>query len=199
MKKVLGLACIAVLLCGLSVQATTSEPDGSIIVESVSSGKNYADYLESPTGWPNSWAASVAKSTADGLTGTGSRYNSTAAMGAWFEISPVLTANPLGEWELYVTTTSVGNTISRSTTGIVMTGATGLPATTDAFGTASFDDWALVGTFAKSDAGQVTIRFTEDDHDWRLYADGVKLVPVPEPATLILLVAGGLFLRRRRG
>jgi len=197
---------MAVVVCGMSVQATTIEPDGSVIVESRSGGKNFANYSENESVWPNAWSNSSAKSTAEGTTsGVGSRFNSSAGFGAWFAVAPELPANPLGMWEVYITTANMFEHQATSTeTAIEMSGASGLPSSTNAFDKdLSMDKWSLVGSFPMSDSGVVSVTFIETSHSGetsssRWIADGVKFVPVPEPATLAFLALGGLFMVRRR-
>ena len=172
------------------------------MVESRSGGQNFGDYLET-TVFPDGWSNSSAKSTAAGVTaGIGSRFNGTNAFGGAFEVSPTLpTAG--GTYEVYVTTTSASGAIT-ATTSVAATGGSGLPATTDAFGTSSQNAWALVGTLTL-DVGVTSpvVTFTEVTHTNRFYADAIlfaEVAAVPEPATLALAGAGmiGLMVAARR-
>lgn len=175
------------------------------IVESRTGGLNFADYAEHGGGFPDSWSNSTAKSTAPGVTaGIGSRFNSTAGFGGWFEVSPTLpTAG--GTYEVYVTVTSASGAIT-ATTDVATTGGTGLPTSTTAFSTAeSANTWGLVGTLTL-DPGTDTpiVRFTENQHSNRLYADAVlfaEMQVIPEPSTIALtclaLVGVACAARRR--
>jgi hypothetical protein len=175
------------------------------IVESRTGGLNFADYAEHGGGFPDSWTNSTAKSSAQGVTaGIGSRFNSTAGFGGWFEVSPTLpTAG--GTYEVYVTVTSASGAIT-ATTDVAATGGTGLPASTTAFSTAeSANTWGLVGTLTL-EAGVDTpiVRFTENQHSNRLYADAVlfaEMQVIPEPSTIALaglaLVGVACAARRR--
>lgn len=147
-----------------------------------------------------SWSNSSAKSTAPGLTGTGSRFNSSAEVGAYFEVKPTLpTAG--GKYGVYATVTHASGALA-VTAGVSATGGVGLPSTTDAFSTTGSagakpaNTWYLVGTI-DLDPGvtQPVIRFTENVNTGatsRFYGDGILFaeVAVPEPATLALAGMG---------
>lgn len=188
---------------------TTSLVTGELVlsetfVESRSGGQNFAAYSEHGGGWPDSWANSSAKSEAPGLTaGIGSRFNSTAGFGGWFEVSPLL-PEAGGVYDIYVSVTSGSGAIT-ATADITATGGTGLPATTTAFSTAeSADTWGYVGTLTLADGVETpTIRFAENTHSNRFYADGVAFVQaIPEPSTYAAIFGGlalaGAFVYRRR-
>ncbi len=65
-----------------------------------------------------------------------------------------------------------------------------------------FSRTVLIDTTDYANVGQeIQFRFGAwfyDDHGDIVYTDNWSLSYVPEPASLLLLVVGGLFLRRRR-
>ena len=191
------LTTIATTVSAAIIPGSLSET----IVESRSGGLNFADYAEHGGGFPDSWANSTAKSSAPGVTaGIGSRFNSTAGFGAWFEVSPTLPTTG-GIYEVYATTTSASGSIT-ATTAVAVTGGSGLPLETPAFGTTSQNAWALIGTL-KLDSGVDTpvVRFSEVTHSNRFYADAILFAEVvPEPATLALASMSmiGLVIAARR-
>lgn len=209
MKQSCVLVAIVLAMAGSVLQATTVEGDGSVIVESRTGGKNFADYSDTAaTVTNNSWQNSTAKSSAPGTTaGIGSRFQTNAFINtaAYFQASPTLPANPFGQWEVYITIPSGSSPAPTVTAGVTTIGATGLAATTTAFSNSGLNTWKLVGTIVL-DAGvnKPTVRFNEMEYtagaSYRLIADAVKFVPVPEPATLAFVAIGfcGVFIRRRR-
>jgi hypothetical protein len=213
LSKILMCTCalgggIAVVLDAQITSVVTGELALSeTFVESRSGGKNFAAYTEHGGGFPDTWSNSTAKSSAPGLTaGVGSRFNSNAGFGAWFQVSPTLpTAG--GTYEVYVTVTSGSGAISAPSFGVTVTGGSGLPATTGAFGVSASQPgnaWNLVGTLILSEGVSTpTIRFSEATHDNRFYADGVAFVEViPEPSTYAAIFGGlalmGALVYRRR-
>lgn len=182
-------------------------------VESRSGGKNFTAYSEGSPGFPNSWAVSSVKSSAPGTTpGIGSRFNSASGVGGsavWFQVAPTLpTAG--ATYDVYATvTTGSGNNLN-VTSNLVVTDATGLPASTNAFSVTPAQPgnlWNLIGTMTLA-AGDSTpiIRFEETANSpstSRFYADAIRFDEhfIPEPATFILAGLGLVsvaFAARRR-
>jgi|GEM_PF-580909 len=91
-----------------------------------------------------SWLNTTAKSTVPGLVAPGARYV-TSGDGRGIVIKPTL-AVPGGDYRVEITqNTGARNVSTDITVAISVTGASGLPATTEAFRAANSNRWVLVG------------------------------------------------------
>lgn len=168
-------ATLAATLSGLS----PAHADTVIVESRVAGGAVTGDppYKEISAGW----SSSSGKSSAPGLTGTGSRYtpvNPTPDPNQSFKVTPTLGVAG-GKYRVYVTHTGT-NASPDIVVGVTATNGSGLPATTDAFQAQFSNIWKQVGVL-QLDAGQTTPEVTFSyqsgtftDVNGRMYADGIK-------------------------
>ncbi|MEO7300833.1 MAG: immunoglobulin domain-containing protein [Verrucomicrobiota bacterium] len=126
---------------------------------------------------------STAKSTAGGLTGTGSRYATGGSGTPSCTFKPTLPASG-GTFDVYITHTPTSCS-SDITATIAQSGCSGLPSTTTAFrSTSGANSWTNVGRIVLNAGVTVpTLTFTYSsgtlDATSRMYGDAVKFVYVP--------------------
>lgn len=184
------LFAVAVIASGAVASIASAAIISETYVESRTGGKNFAAYSDSGDAFPNSWANSTAKSSASGTTGgIGTRFNSNVGAGGtatWFQVSPTLpTAG--GTYEVYATVPT-GGPYTLLTAGVnIVSGGSGLPATTNAFSLAG-NQWHLIGTLVlNSGVNNPTIRFYEHTHPTntgntsRFYADTIRFAEIGFP------------------
>ena len=127
---------------------------------------------------------STLKSSASGLTGTGSRYATSGT--PTFAVKPSL-AVAGGTYDVYVTQGSVSSISDDIVVAVNQSGCTGLPATTALFQEPGGNTWEYLGRM-KLNAGVATptLTFTYSSGSlkigWRMYSDASKYVFVPPPA-----------------
>ncbi len=131
-----------------------------------------------------SFADSTIKSSASGLTGTGSRY---AISGTpTFTVKPAL-AVAGGTYDVYVTQGSASSISDDIIVAVGQSGCSGLPATTTVFREPGANTWEYLGRM-KLNAGVTvpTLTFTYASGTlmtgYRMYSDATKYVFVPPPA-----------------
>ncbi|HXK85983.1 MAG TPA: PEP-CTERM sorting domain-containing protein [Phycisphaerae bacterium] len=214
-KSILVSLAVALLCSGAVYGAYVTEPDGSVIIESRNTGKNFSAY--SDFGFDDS-SGDV---RAPGCTATGSRYSSTTTYygprrQAIFSFTPDTTG-------LYDISLAWPSTAGQTDTAVVLYTGAMSGGDRDPWGNAgpsgvvqrttmdmyyknvgvwnlAFDDVELqAGTTYKVGiyGGHKSLNNPEDPTN-RVTAGAVMFTPVPEPTTLVLLAAGGLLLRRRR-
>ena len=215
-KSILVSLAVALLCSGAVYGAYVTEPDGSVIIESRNTGKNFSAYSDS--GFADS-ASGLA--TAPGCTANGSRYSGTTmyygpSRQAIFSFTPDTTG-------LYDISLAWPITPAQHNTAVVLYTGAMSGGDLDPWGNAgpsgvvqrttmdmyyknvgvwnlAFDDVTLqAGTTYKVGiyGGHKSLNNAEDPSN-RVVAGAAKFTPVPEPTTLVLLAAGGLLLRRRR-
>jgi uncharacterized lipoprotein YddW (UPF0748 family) len=129
---------------------------------------------------------STLKSTAAGLTGTGSRYAVSGTPA--FTVKPSL-AVAGGTYDVYITQGSAGSISDNLIVAVSQTGCTGLPATTTIFQESGGNSWELLGRMTLNVGVSVpTLTFTyasgtlDTSGNGRMYSDATKYVYVPPPA-----------------
>jgi hypothetical protein len=131
-----------------------------------------------------SFADSTLKSTASGLTGTGSRYATSGTPA--FTVKPSLPVAG-GSYDVYVTQGSASSISDDIVVAVSQSGCTGLPATTTLFQEPGGNTWEYLGRM-KLNAGVTTptLTFTFSSGTlmtgYRMYSDATKYVFVPPPA-----------------
>ena len=132
----------------------------------------------------SSFADSTLKSTAAGLTGSGSRY---AISGTpKFTVKPSLPI-PGGTYDVYVTQGSASSISDDIVVAVSQSGCSGLPATTTLFQESGGNTWEYLGRM-KLNAGvsAPTLSFTYAGGTlttgYRMYSDATRYVFVPPPA-----------------
>jgi len=184
---------LAMLAASTVLIAPTAFAD--FIVESRLGGQNYGKYSEA-----GGWGNSSGKSTVPDVTaGIGSRYGSTyrsvaGEKHAYFKADLAVA----GIYEVFATWGANAN--RKSNISHIITHKSG---TTEVLvdQSATANTWVSLGQFefnAGTDVGSVDVNNTKIDASGSMYADAVKWVLVPDPATLALLGTGALLLRRRR-
>ena len=168
-------ACV--LAGAVSVMAET------VIVESRLTGGTLNDnppYGEADGNWQNS----SVKSSAAGLSGTGSRWNTTA--GSSVTITPTL-ETPGGTYLVEVTFPGPNSQTADIVVSITQENCTGLPETTTAFQRAGANTWKRVGTLVLN-PGQTTpiIKFTHQSGALsatagRFYFDSIRFINASDP------------------
>lgn len=215
-KSILVSLAVALLCSGAVYGAYVTEPDGSVIIESRNTGKNFSAYSDS------GFADSSGDVGAPGCTATGSRYSGTTmyygpSRQAIFSFTPDTTG-------LYDISLAWPSTAGQTDTAVVLYTGASSGGDLDPWGNAgpsgvvqrttmdmyyknvgvwnlAFDDVTLqAGTTYKVGiyGGHVSLNNPAEDPTNRVVAGAAKFTPVPEPTTLVLLAAGGLLLRRRR-
>jgi hypothetical protein len=126
---------------------------------------------------------STLKSTAAGLTGTGSRY---AISG-----TPAVTVKPAlpaagGTYEVYITQGSATSISTNIIVAVGQSGCTGLPATTTLFQQSGGNTWEYLGRMRLNAGVTVpTLTFTYSGGTFgvgnRMYSDATKYVFIPPP------------------
>lgn len=214
-KSILVSLAVALLCSGAVYGAYVTEPDGSVIIESRNTGKNFSAYSDF------GFADSSGDVGAPGCTAKGSRYSGTTmyygpSRQAIFSFTPDTTG-------LYDISLAWTNTAGQTDTAVVLYTGASSGGDLDPWGNAgpsgvvqrttmdmyyknagvwnlAFDDVELqAGTTYKVGiyGGHKSLSNDEDPSN-RVAAGAVMFTPVPEPTTLVLLAAGGLLLRRRR-
>ncbi|HPU34803.1 MAG TPA: PEP-CTERM sorting domain-containing protein [Phycisphaerae bacterium] len=214
-KSILVSLAVALLCSGAVYGAYVTEPDGSVIIESRNTGKNFSAYSDF------GFADSSGDVGAPGCTATGSRYSGTTmyygpSRQAIFSFTPDTTG-------LYDISLAWPITPAQHNTAVVLYTGAMSGGDLDPWGNAGpsgvvqrttvnmhyvnanqwnlvFDDVELqAGTTYKVGiyGGYMSLNNDEDPSN-RVVAGAVMFTPVPEPTTLVLLAAGGLLLRRRR-
>lgn len=215
MRKFMVVSLAVALLCSGAAYGYTTEPDGSVIIESRNTGKNFSAYSDS------GFADSSGLAGAPGCTATGTRYSGTTiyfgpTRQAVFSFTPDATG-------LFDISLAWPSTAGQTDTAVVLYTGASSGGDLDPWGNAgpsgvvqrttmdmyyknvgvwnlAFDDVTLqAGTTYKVGiyGGHVSLNNPEDRTN-RVAAGAVMFTPVPEPTTLVLLAAGGLLLRRRR-
>lgn len=137
-----------------------------------------------------SFADSTVKSTAGGLTGTGSRYAVSGTPS--FTVKPSL-AVAGGTYDVYVTQASASSISDDIVVGVTQTGCAGLPTTTTIFRESGGNTWELLGRMTLNAGTNVpTLTFTYSSGtldalgNGRMYSDATKYVfiPPPQPPTI---------------
>jgi len=179
---------LAMLAASTVLIAPTAFAD--FIVESRSGGQNYGLYSE-----VGSWSNSSGKSTAPGVTpGIGSRYSSTLYSGRYANFA-FKAGEPTGLYEVFVTWGANANRRAGIEHKVYHTGGT-TSIYVDQSATAN--TWVSLGQFTLDTSSKVQIH-TYTGVSGSGYADAVKFVYIPEPATLAVLGLGAIAsLRRRR-
>jgi len=133
---------------------------------------------------------STLKSTAAGLTGTGSRYAVSGTPA--FSVRPSL-AVAGGTYDVSVTQGSAGSISDDLVVAVSQTGCAGLPATTTIFRESGGNTWELLGRMTLNAGVSVpTLTFTYSsgtlnaNGNGRMYSDATKYVfiPPPQPPTI---------------
>jgi len=214
-KSILVSLAVALLCSGAVYGAYVTEPDGSVIIESRDTGKNFSAYSDF------GFADSTGDVGAPGCTAKGSRYSGTTkwygpSRQAIFSFTPDTTG-------LYDISLAWPSTAGQTDTAVVLYTGAMSGGDLDPWGNAgpsgvvqrttmdmlyknvgvwnlAFDDVELQAgtTYKVGIYGGHTSLFNDEDPSNRVVAGAVKFTPVPEPTTLVLLAAGGLLLRRRR-
>jgi uncharacterized lipoprotein YddW (UPF0748 family) len=131
----------------------------------------------------SSFADSTLKSSASGLTGTGSRYAISGTPS--FTVKPSLPVAG-GTYEVYVTQGSASSISDDILVAISQSGCTGLPATTAVIQEAGGNTWEYLGRMRLNAGVTVpTLAFTYAGGTlmtgYRMYSDATKYVFVPPP------------------
>ncbi|HOB73880.1 MAG TPA: PEP-CTERM sorting domain-containing protein [Phycisphaerae bacterium] len=214
-KSILVSLAVALLCSGAVYGAYVTEPDGSVIIESRNTGKNFSAYSDF------GFADSSGDVGAPGCTAKGSRYSGTTmwygpSRQAIFSFTPDTTG-------LYDISLAWTNTAGQTDTAVVLYTGASSGGDLDPWGNAgpsgvvqrttmdmyyknagvwnlAFDDVELQAgtTYKVGIYGGHKSLFNDEDPSNRVVAGAVMFTPVPEPTTLVLLAAGGLLLRRRR-
>jgi len=214
-KSILVSLAVALLCSGAVYGAYVTEPDGSVIIESRNTGKNFSAYSDF------GFADSSGDVGAPGCTAKGSRYSGTTmwygpSRQAIFSFTPDTTG-------LYDISLAWPSTAGQTDTAVVLYTGASSGGDLDPWGNAgpsgvvqrttmdmhyknvgvwnlAFDDVELQAgtTYKVGIYGGHKSLFNDEDPSNRVVAGAVMFTPVPEPTTLVLLAAGGLLLRRRR-
>lgn len=155
-QTLMALTAAVVLAAMLAQSAAFAQTTDVVIVESRQAG---GAATPDPPYKDVGFFDTSAKSTATGLTGTGSRYGCAAAKDGYIKITPSLHVAG-GKYHVDVTlSAAAGNVSSDIVAAVAATGGTGLPATTTAFQSATSNTWARVGDIVL-DAGVTTPTIT---------------------------------------
>ncbi len=176
---------------GTGLQATSgdftfkSNPAGvvnDVIVESRGAG---GGLTSNPPYTDSGFSDSTLKSTAAGLSGTGSRYAISGTPN--FTIQPTLPVAG-GIYDVYVTHGNAASVSDDIVAALTQTGCTGLPATTTVLQQSGANTWEYLGRM-KLNAGvsAPSLKFTyaggtlNGNGNGRMYSDSIKFVNFPSP------------------
>lgn len=139
---------------------------------------------------------STLKSTAAGLTGSGSRYATTGTPD--FTLKPNLLVAG-GTYDVFITHGSAVSLSDNLVVTLTQTGCTGLPATTTVLQQSGANTWELVGRMTlNSNVNVPTLKFTylsgtlDNGGNGRMYSDSAKFVYItpPQPPAITNQPAG---------
>jgi hypothetical protein len=173
---------------GVNVFATTAVSAPDVIVESRTSSGGATPY---PPYRDSGFLDSTAKSTAAGLTGSGSRYATGGSGTPSCTFKPTLSVAG-GAYDVHLTHPG-SNASTDLIATLTRTGFTGLPGTTTAFGSPGVNTWVYVGRMtlnAGITSPELVFTYSSGtlDGTHRMYSDAVKFVYVPPPATAPAIV-----------
>lgn len=168
----------------------TSNPPGvvnDVIVESrLSDGSLNSDPPYADSGFSDS----TLKSTAGGLTGTGSRYATAGTPN--FTLKPTLPVAG-GTYDVFITHGNAASVSDDIVAVVTQTGCTGLPAATAVLQQAGANTWEYLGRMSVNNGVTMpTIKLTyssgtlDAGGNGRMYSDSAKFVfvPPPQPPTI---------------
>ena len=164
---------------GDNLFTTTATTVSDVIIESHTPG---GAVTGNPPYSDSGFLDSSLKSTAAGLTGSGSRYADTGS--PFFTLRPAL-AVPGGNYDVYVTHGSAGSVSPTIIVSISQSSCTGLPGTTTAFQQSYANAWTYVGRMTlNAGVSAPTLVFSYASGTLsRMYSDATKFVYVPPPPT----------------
>lgn len=169
---------LVVALGLLSVQAETVV----IEVRDSSGGPNFSTYVEISGNWANS----SVKSTAAGLTGSGSRFCTNPTLSPEFRLYPTL--QPGATYLMEVADPSPSSQSSDIVVSIEQVGATGLPETTTAFQRGTASQWRTVGTVTvnpDTSTPELIFRYASgtisSSPSLRFYTDSFRFINTSDP------------------
>lgn len=176
-KAALGGALVAALSL-LSARAETVV----IEVRDSSGAPNFSSYVE----MSGNWANSSVKSTAAGLSGSGSRFCTNPALNPEFRLYPIL--QPGNTYLMEVADPSPSSQSSDIIVSIEQVGATGLPETTTAFQRGTASQWRTVGTLtvnADTSNPELIFRYSggtiSGTPSVRFYTDSFRFINTSDP------------------
>lgn len=168
----------------------TSNPPGVVNDVIIEARLSDGSLNSNPPYTDSGFSDSTLKSTASGLTGTGSRYATAGTPN--FTLKPSLPVAG-GTYDVYLTHGNAGSVSDDLIAAVTQTSCSGLPATTTVLQQAGANSWEYLGRMTVSSGVTVpTIQLTyssgtlDANGNGRMYSDAAKFVfiPPPQPPTI---------------